>query len=167
MSAKRAILTLAVLLGAIACSAAPAFAAGEAPWWHVNVGSRPSYLAPGGAGVVVVSATDLGDGEVNGTAAPAVVTDTLPVGVTAGSGGVCRGLENGNRWARYRNESCPISSRGGSSVVTCTYNGLLAAYRAHRSFHRRQGRIGTVGLGGQARRRGQRRRWRRGGRVGE
>ncbi len=55
----------------------------EAPWWHVNVGSRPTALAPGGEGTIAVLATNLGDGQVNGESVPVTLTDKLPAGVSA------------------------------------------------------------------------------------
>ena len=45
-----------------------------------------SYLKPGGKGTVVVAVTNLGDAVANGGGgAPIVVTDMLPVGVSASS----------------------------------------------------------------------------------
>ncbi len=76
-----AALALALAAGAPAAFAEEALP--EAPWWHVNVGSRPTYLAPGGEGTVAVLATNLGDGQVNGERVPVTLTDKLPAGVSA------------------------------------------------------------------------------------
>src|ERR1700733_4693863 len=80
------VMTMMTLVIAIA-TASPAVADETAtPWWHVQVGSRPTVLTPGRERTVVVSATNLGDGNVNGESAPLVVTDTLPAGVEAEAG---------------------------------------------------------------------------------
>jgi hypothetical protein len=63
------------------CGVAPAFAEGEAPWWHVAASVAPSNLPPGGYGKVVVAVTNLGDGEARGSETPIVVSDRLPAGV--------------------------------------------------------------------------------------
>ena len=65
------------------CGVAPAFAEGEAPWWHVVAQRAPTNLPPGGDGQVVVAATNLGDGEADGSAAPITVSDKLPPGIVA------------------------------------------------------------------------------------
>jgi hypothetical protein len=80
-----AIALVGVVLVAVA-GAAPASAgvpcSGCAPWWHVNSRSAPTNLPPGGHAELVVTADDLGDGGLNGSA-PLVLTDKLPAGVTA------------------------------------------------------------------------------------
>jgi hypothetical protein len=101
----------------------PSTLAGEAlsevPWWHVNVGSRPTYLAPGGKGTVAVSVTNLGDNNVNTGDAPVTVTDELPVGVKASSAYYAAGTSG-----VYGRGECLVSK-----VVTCSYdNGSLPPY---------------------------------------
>jgi hypothetical protein len=51
-------------LGAALFGAAPVWAA--QPWWHLSSGSRPSELAPGSDGEVVVTAENLGDATAHG-----------------------------------------------------------------------------------------------------
>jgi hypothetical protein len=57
----------------------PAFAGSV--WWGLTSGSRPTNLAPGGRGQVVVTAQDRGNADVNGTTSPVVLRDTLPAGL--------------------------------------------------------------------------------------
>jgi len=72
---------------------APASSAGEvsfnpSPWWHVGSGERPSMLAQGGEGEIVVTAENLGDAatviqHASVPATPVLIDDTLPPGVEA------------------------------------------------------------------------------------
>ena len=80
------------LAAVMALWAAPALAA-EGPWWHVGVGSRPSVLARGAEGEIVVSVENLGDAATviehgGGAATPVVIADSLPAGVEVVGGGV-------------------------------------------------------------------------------
>jgi hypothetical protein len=78
-SVRRAILPILVagVLTALA-GAAPAFAA-SSPWWSVTSSASPTYLRPGVPGQkLVVTATNLGDGPVNGATTPVRILDTLP-----------------------------------------------------------------------------------------
>ena len=120
---SRAVLAACILAMALAVggdvSAASAGGLPEVPWWHVSVGSRPTHLAPGGEGTVVVFVTNLGDGEVNGGAAPVTVVDTLPEGVEAtGAVYVAHGFLNGPVGG-----GCPVAP-----VVVCSYGGPLSPY---------------------------------------
>jgi uncharacterized repeat protein (TIGR01451 family) len=67
-----AVVSLMVLVGA-----SSAFA--QSPWWNVTSTPRPATLAPGGDGVIVVEASNIGDATTSG---PITITDTLPEGVT-------------------------------------------------------------------------------------
>ncbi len=60
----RTLLTLSVLLGVLGIGVSSASAA--EPWWHLNSGSEPANIAPGGEGKIVVTATNLGDADANG-----------------------------------------------------------------------------------------------------
>ena len=72
----------ALVLAILAFSAAPAFAEGEAPWWGVSATAVPSELVPGGGyAKIVVTASNLGDGEAIGSGTPIVLSDKLPAGV--------------------------------------------------------------------------------------
>lgn len=120
-------ISVAVVLAVLAFSATPAFAEEalpEVPWWQVDVGSRPSYLAPGGEGTVVVSATNLGDNNVNGEVLPVTVTDTLPKGIEVTSAYYLAGRRGANG-----KEGCPHSEVSGSQVVVCSFSGMMAAYK--------------------------------------
>jgi hypothetical protein len=89
----RAIIGLTVALAPIALGAAPA--AAQTPWWHLASRAAPTNLPPEGEGKIIVTATNLGDAEVNGAATPVTITDTLPQGTTAtatsGAGGLFSG----------------------------------------------------------------------------
>ncbi len=64
-----------------AFEAAPALAEGGSPWWHVTTIAAPSELPTEGYGQIVVSATNLGDGEADGTTEPITIADKLPAGI--------------------------------------------------------------------------------------
>jgi uncharacterized repeat protein (TIGR01451 family) len=71
--------TLWLALGCPAPASAQAECASCKPWWHVNSGSAPGNLPPGGEGTIVANAENLGDAKLR---TPVVVTDTLPAGLT-------------------------------------------------------------------------------------
>ncbi len=71
---------LALVAAAAALApASPASAAGGS-WWHLDVGARPSVLAPGSEGEIVLSAENVGEGVADG---PITLADVLPSGVRA------------------------------------------------------------------------------------
>ena len=94
---KRAILATlaAACMGVVS---APAQAMTHAPGWMINSHSYPTNLAPGSSGYVNVDVYDVGGAP---SLAGAIVTDTLPQGVSA---------ETGNGW------TCGTAAR-----VTCTH----------------------------------------------
>jgi len=111
--ALRALLALlAAMVGLAAVGSKTAQA--QEPWWHLSSETAPTNLPPGGEGVLVVRAADLGDATIDGRTTPAIVTTELPRGVvaTAVSG----------------------TSKSGSSVacslatLSCTFNGILYPY---------------------------------------
>ncbi|HEV3323506.1 MAG TPA: hypothetical protein VG147_15080 [Solirubrobacteraceae bacterium] len=111
---------MALVLG-ISASTAFAEEHHEVPWWHINVGSRPTYLPPGGQGTVVLFVTNLGDGEVNGKAAPVTVTDRLPEGIEATEAiYIAHGFLN-----LPIEEPCSVAS---GSMVTCGFSHALSPY---------------------------------------
>jgi hypothetical protein len=128
------VLSLSVVsLLTLAGTASSAFAAEglpEVPWWHLNVGSRPTHLAPGGEGTVVVYATNLGDNEVNGSAKPVTLTDELPKGVVATEAYYVEGgffeLEEHEHHIFF--EECSVSLVSGASVVRCGFTGNLPPF---------------------------------------
>ncbi len=82
----RRILGIALAAALLALAAGSAGASAEvscgacAPWWHIDSGSVPANLAPGGEGKISLLAQDLGDASAN---AQIVVSDKLPPGLTA------------------------------------------------------------------------------------
>ncbi len=84
-SALLALLALPALgLGTGAAYAAPASA--PTPWWHLSAGSAPTVLRPGDHDdVVLASASNLGDADAEGSAAPIAISDQLPAGLIAKS----------------------------------------------------------------------------------
>jgi hypothetical protein len=85
---------IVVMLGAVWLLCAPFALAGEPvsfkprPWWHLTSGARPTVLAPGSEGEIVLSVENLGDAasvithaEANPT--PVRISDTLPAGLEA------------------------------------------------------------------------------------
>jgi hypothetical protein len=63
-----------MVLGAVGASSAAA----ASPWWHLNTSVRPSTIAPGGEGVIVTQAFNLGNETGSG---PSTVALTLPPGL--------------------------------------------------------------------------------------
>ena len=110
------VLTLIVLV--MVAGAAPAAFATE-PWWHMTSGARPTYLAPGGEGTIVVMAEDFGDARVDGTKVPVTITDTLPKGLQALS---VVGAEV------LGNTQTPLSCSK-SPVLKCVWDGFVAPYQ--------------------------------------
>ena len=74
---RSVLVAVASLVVALGCGA-PALAAPQA-WWHLVVGARPSVLAPGVTGEVVLTAENVGDARAVGTV---TVTGSLPAGWT-------------------------------------------------------------------------------------
>ncbi len=115
--------SIAAFLVSAALTAAVAHAASTAPWWRLDstVASTPELLPEA---QVVVSATNLGDGEINGSETPAVFTDTLPEGVTPLTvEGLVAG-DDGLGAAEKISSDCAIAAQ----TVTCRYPGTLAPY---------------------------------------
>jgi hypothetical protein len=78
---KGALATVVLLIVSLLVGAAPAFAEGEVPWWHVNATAAPTDLPPGEYGQIFVTAANLGDGEANGAGSPITLADKLPAGI--------------------------------------------------------------------------------------
>ncbi len=68
-----------VLVG-LACAGS---AAAEEPWWGLQANFQPSRLTPGGRGLLVITASDLGNAGINGEVSPVTLSDVLPTGVKA------------------------------------------------------------------------------------
>ena len=115
----------AVVLLAVA-GAAPA--AAEAPHWQITSGAAPRTLPLGGEGDINVTATNLGDAEVNGASAPFTIIDDLPAGLTAT--GVSATRENtliSTGLPGYEEATCEVSA---PHAVSCTVTGYLQTYEA-------------------------------------
>jgi hypothetical protein len=110
---------MVVIVLGVSASAAFATELPEAPWWRVNVGSRPSYLPAGEEGKVVVFVTNLGDNEVHGETTPVTVTDKLPTGLEATEAFyIAHGVLNS-----------PVEiGCTGTLVVVCNFGEALAPY---------------------------------------
>jgi hypothetical protein len=108
-------LLLAALAGTVVLAlmgAAPAFA--EAPWWQIGSEVAPSNLAPGGEGQVIVLVSNLGDGTINGSKSPVVITDKLPEGLSATA--ITGPLKNQTQ------VECSLAT------LRCTFAGVLNPY---------------------------------------
>jgi hypothetical protein len=121
----RRLLCWCVLLATVACVLVGVVGVGVAfggVWWHVQSGSRPSFLLPGGSGEVVATVSNLGDAGSGGVVS---ITDVLPVGLSAKS--VEGEVLEGTGGEGVRPVVCsphPLVER----PLVCTVSGSLAAY---------------------------------------
>ncbi len=100
---------------AIFATAGVAPASAAAPWWQLGSEAVPTRLPPEGQGQIVIVASDLGDAPINGSKTPVILTDTLPIGLTAtGTEAV---VVNG----------VPVECAIATSV-TCKFAGVLNPY---------------------------------------
>jgi hypothetical protein len=85
LPSKRLLVSVAPLLCALASFAGVSSASAEsaAPWWHATTSVTPSYLQPGATGEVVVTVSNVGDSDANGSSAPVEIQDALPAGLEA------------------------------------------------------------------------------------
>src|SRR5271165_928127 len=109
--------------------AAPALATEiEFPHWNIESRVAPTNLPPEGEGVIVVTATNLGDAEANGGGGHTVkIIDTLPKGVVATGARESLNLisENAVKAPRQAAFKCPVKT---GAVIECTYTGTLPPY---------------------------------------
>jgi hypothetical protein len=90
-------------------------------WWHLDAGSLPRNLPPGGEGKISVMAQNLGDAAMNGSTM--VLSDTLPKGLTAEN--VELGIATvASASGLYGSAFCEIAG----NRVTCTLPGELASF---------------------------------------
>ena len=118
-----------VAVAASALAAAPPALAEAQPHWNLEVRPAPEYLPPGNEAMIVVTATNLGDAEVNGGAGKTVtIKDELPEGVhvlsVQKSTNSISGPDGAIRQARLNATSCQQAER----QVTCTFTGTLPPY---------------------------------------
>jgi hypothetical protein len=129
-SSLRVVAAMSVLLAALA-GAAPALAAETHAHWSLESRTAPENLPPGKEGMIIVTASNLGDAEVNGGASKSTVTitDTLPEGVEAI--GVERSLDSTSSYTTKVKEErlsefiCPTKT---GKQIKCTYTGKLPPY---------------------------------------
>jgi hypothetical protein len=129
----RTLITLCVLLGVLGIGAASAFAA--EPWWHLESGSEPANIPPGGTGKITVTAADLGDADANGNSSfedpansgvfgtPIKVTDTLPPHLKATEIAAEANEEDGIGVG-----SVGVGSCSRPPVLDCEYTEVLPSY---------------------------------------
>jgi hypothetical protein len=82
LAAALAVACLALLSAGACCASA------AEPWWHLGSGSRPTDLAPGSEGEIVLTAENVGNASTlvetpNGEKAVVRIVDTLPKGLRA------------------------------------------------------------------------------------
>jgi hypothetical protein len=106
------------------CLVAAGSASAAAPWWQLDSISVPANLAPGGTGTLVVSASDLGDAEVDGSVSKVMLRDALPAGLVAKTvSGKSAGL------AGFIGLRAPVEcSVLSGSLVECAFEGTLPPY---------------------------------------
>ncbi len=119
---------LLVLLALVCTPRASALTGAEHAHWSLESRVAPESLPLGGEGIIIVTASNLGDGEVNGEGSPVQLTDVLPQGVEAI--GIERSLnsleEVSLKEEREPRFSClPIKQNG---PVECKYTGKLPPY---------------------------------------
>ncbi len=122
----RAGLVLAIALGLFLVGASQALAA---PLWRLSSRAAPSELAPGGTGLLVVAADNLGDSAVRGATNQVTIRDTLPEGlnVTGGLAGI-RARRFYSILGAASEEADWSCSLSGLRQVSCATKLLLPAY---------------------------------------
>jgi hypothetical protein len=112
------VLALCVSFGGLAC--APS-ALAQSPWWRLNSTSAPTNVPLHGEAQIVVTASNVGDREVNATGTPVQFSDVLPSGLTVVAVEVKAQRESGEELTQ---SECPHTA----SSVTCTFTKTLAPY---------------------------------------
>jgi hypothetical protein len=117
----RLAVVVGVVVGVVGCVGV-GVAWGGVAWWHVQSGSRPSFLVPGGSGQLVATVSNLGDGFAGGAV---TIVDELPVGLSARSivGEVLEGT-GGEGVVAVVCSPHPLVER----PLVCSVPGGLAAY---------------------------------------
>jgi hypothetical protein len=110
-----------VVVGVFGVSGSVAGAAGL-PWWHLQSGARPSFLAPEGKGEIVATVSNLGDASSGGVV---TLTDMLPAGLSARS--IEAEFLEGQGGRSSETVSCsphPLVER----PLVCTFSGAIPPY---------------------------------------
>ncbi|HEY4426715.1 MAG TPA: hypothetical protein VGN08_00765 [Solirubrobacteraceae bacterium] len=135
-----AVLTVAMLLVALSSATA---ASAQTPWLKLASVSTPTNLPPGGEGTINLTATNLGDGNLEGNAESVTVTDTVPQGfeITGAKPATC--LAESGREGKAPEKPVCIRKWPGQpkttvkdfppctftpSTATCTLSEILAPY---------------------------------------
>jgi hypothetical protein len=119
---RRFPIALAALLGALALAvASPLAASAASPWWQILDGAHPSNLWKPvdnvkKSGRLVVTVTNLGDENVDGSGDPVTILDVLPEGVIASSAEGFAGAQDDNGPV-----ACEVQA--GGTEVLCTWEG--------------------------------------------
>ncbi len=77
------VVLVGVLVGVLVC--VPSAFAGA--WWGLSARAAPTFLAPGGEGVIDVAADDMGDTGITGAVSEVTIKDVLPTGLTVTEAG--------------------------------------------------------------------------------
>jgi hypothetical protein len=115
---------LAVCTAVVCCLTFAQAADALTPWWQLDSQEAPSNLPSGGTGTLLISASNLGDGEVDASGARVVLRDALPAGLraTEASGRVA-GIPG---FIGLRTPvGCSVVS---GSLVECAFEGKLPPY---------------------------------------
>jgi hypothetical protein len=116
------LIALCAALGALGIGASSASAA--EPWWHINSGSEPANIPPGGMGKIVVTAANLGDADASGgTGSPVKITDALPAHLKAT--GITAEANSGDGFGVG---TISVGTCSESPVLGCEYTEVLPAY---------------------------------------
>jgi hypothetical protein len=127
-------LCVAVMILAVLAFSASSASAAE-PWWHLESGSAPTNLPPGGTGTITVTAADLGDADVNGNSlfedpagsgvfgTPVKIVDTLPPGLKATGIGAEANSQHGIGTVSGSVGSCSLTP-----IISCEYTEVLPDY---------------------------------------
>jgi hypothetical protein len=123
--AARAILAASLAAATICagCAVDAAQAASLAPWWRLDstIASTPGLLPEA---QMVVNASNLGDGEVEGGEAPVVLTDVLPAGLTPVDVELRRAGDDPLGTYGVISSDCALEGQ----TVSCRYGETLAPY---------------------------------------
>jgi hypothetical protein len=101
-----------------------------APWWHINSGSAPGNLPPGGEGEIEVFVEDYGSSGLNGTSA-VVLRDKLPPGLAAQSVKLVNRVTGQNYGELLGLAFCSLLP----GEVVCTLPGEVAAEYVHQAYN--------------------------------
>jgi hypothetical protein len=117
---RRVALVVAVSAVLVVCLASAASAGAAVAWWHLDASAVPANLPPGGSGRIVLSASDLGDADANGSNVPVKLIDRLPADLTATSVSGKAGLFGARGPVK-----CELPS---AQLVECTFERDLPSY---------------------------------------